>query len=334
MQLARYMAGLVLALAPVMASADSIVRFYCDEDSEGAALTVNGRAQDTCPADAILPAGTYTITARKAVGADQERVFSTRFELADNAIKRVDIVLSQPQLTAEAQKRRDAAAKAAAAAQQEQALKADLEKAQSGDIAGMQAMIERYTSGNGVAKSAAKAREWTGALSAAQRDQAQKLQEQAAGGNPQAMLALANLYRQGTGVPADEQQAAAWEKKGKEILAAQSVREANAQKLKEFTLFPFLKTVPDAAMELAGGPKADPTTSAVFTFSFGLVVSGAVASVMDLVTLPFNITELQALKKAAAGHAAAWSEPNSMMARAHQAESHAQEPVLAGISLH
>ncbi|MEC5385745.1 hypothetical protein VVD49_08420 [Uliginosibacterium sp. H3] len=101
--------GLLFGVVPLAHAQQSpgtaAIRFLCDGDSLGAEVSINGKFRGECPFDATVPEGVLNIRAVKASGADRERVFEQQTRVGEGTIKRLEIVLGLPQLTAAAKVR-------------------------------------------------------------------------------------------------------------------------------------------------------------------------------------------------------------------------------------
>lgn len=307
-----------LAGLPLWASAEVLARFYCKGDNEGAVLFIDGKQKGSCPSDLYLPAGRYVVTAIKAVDADHERRFEQTIQLQDDEPARVKVELAAPQLTKAAVQRRAEAARAEEASRRRQALQEDITKAEADDPAGLQAMIRRFTEGDGVKRDLAKVPALQQRLMMAQQAAAMQLLQQAEAGNATAMRQLAQRYREGSGVEKSEVQAAAWDARAELAgIQAKAAAEADA-KLTQFTFVPAVEGVFDFPFshELARDMD-NQNILGVTTFGPSWGASVTVAAATDLISLPFNITSYQQLKKKGTSHAAAWHEPDSLMARVY-----------------
>jgi TPR repeat protein len=118
----------------------AVLRVTCDGDSENADVTINGEMKGGCPFDAEIPVGNLQIRAVKSAGPSTEKVFETELLLASGVVKRVNIVLGEPQLNAGAKKRRDEAEEAewqAVEAEVRSTLPELQRRAEGGDIEAM-----------------------------------------------------------------------------------------------------------------------------------------------------------------------------------------------------
>ena len=64
-------------------------------------VSVNGVVKGECPFDTQVKAGRVVVRAVRTVNAETERVFESSFTIGDDVIKRVDVVLGLPQLSAD-----------------------------------------------------------------------------------------------------------------------------------------------------------------------------------------------------------------------------------------
>lgn len=73
--------------------------------------------------------------------------------------------------------------------------------------------------------------------------------------------------------------------------------------------------------------KKDPVTGTLVTLPMSPIVTGfvigtGVAGLTDVAGLSVRLPEYNRLKKAAAGHAAVWHNPDSLIAHAHATQHH------------
>lgn len=314
-----WMIGLAgLVVLPVLAQAEGIARFYCSGDSEGAVLFINGEQKGSCPGDLFLPVGRYTVTAIKTVDDEHERRFEQAIVVSETVPLRVRVELSAAQLTSAAVRKRA-----------EVVLQAEITKAEAGDQSAIQSLIQRYSQGDGAPRDAGKVKVWQKRLLLAQSVEADQVRQKAEAGDTAAMHQLAQFYRDGKGLEKSPEQAAAWDAKATRIEADAQAKAALAKEVADFTFFPVFHKFLASDFNKGMAESADPGKSlfAFTTTGIPMEVSWTVASLTDIVSLPFNITSYQQLKKKAASHAAAWHEPDSLMARVyaqHQDASAAQ----------
>lgn len=100
--------GLVVAIlsvfclggaAQAQAGEAAALHITCDESSEGALVSINGKVKGQCPFDIIVPAGTIAVRAVKPVGELRERTFEQSYLVGGGTRKPIEIILSSPQLT-------------------------------------------------------------------------------------------------------------------------------------------------------------------------------------------------------------------------------------------
>lgn len=309
MTLSRLWVWVGIAVLPTLAQAEGVMRFYCHGDNAGAVLFINGKEKSRCPATIFLPAGRYVVTAIKPSGEEQEQRFEQSVDLQDDGVALVTVELSAPQLT-----------KAAIQKRAEQAWQEVLATAGAGDQSAMQEVIRRFSVGDGVVpRNTASAATWQKRLLLAQQAEAGQLLQQAEAGDVAAMRQIAQRYRDGKGVAQSEEQAAAWEVKAGEKAAQEQAQAEQAKAIQDFTYFPIFHKLLDSQFHKSVMEMADPDKSlmAFTTTGIPMEVSWTVAGLMDSTSLPVNLTRHQQLKKRAAGHAAAWHEPDSLMAQAY-----------------
>jgi formylglycine-generating enzyme required for sulfatase activity len=103
--MSRIFLGALLILLTASAHAASMIRVACPDDAAGALVSVNGVVKGECPFDTQVNAGRVVVRAVRTTSAETERVFESSFTLGDDVIKRVDVVMGQPQLSAEGVRR-------------------------------------------------------------------------------------------------------------------------------------------------------------------------------------------------------------------------------------
>lgn len=298
--------------------ADGLVRVYCDEDSAGAALAINGVQKGSCPADLFLPTGKHNVVASKAVDAEHERRFEQSILVRDDVPLRLFIELSAPQLTKAAARKREELVQREAALQRQKAVQEDLAGAETGSAAAIASLVRRYTEGDGVARDASKAKAWQGRLLKAQKAEAEQTQQRATAGDPAAMRELALLLREGRGVERSPEQAAAWEQQASQLDAKAKAQAQSAAAVSNFTFFSTFQSFMESDISTSFGKEMESENFlGVTTSIYPWAASATVAALTDMASLPFNITSYQQLKASAEGHAAAWHEPDSLMARAY-----------------
>lgn len=173
---------LLFALSSAVLASNSLVRIDCQQDTNGAAVYLDGVYQFECEDYAKLPilttAGPHELRVVRPVGREFEQVFAKSIELRAGVPERVRVSLPEKTLTAYGQKqeaqrkeeariaaekaeqrRREQARIAAEKAAQEQ-LEKDLASARAGNAAAMERMAQRYRAGEGVPANAQTASEW------------------------------------------------------------------------------------------------------------------------------------------------------------------------------
>lgn len=179
--LTRLPAGALVALLSLDAAAvGSLLRVACDGPDVGAEISINGVFKGECPIDVQVKEGTVLLYAVKKVNASQERVFEQQFRIGDGVVKKIELTLSAPRLNAEAQRRENEriAAERAEAARREEARQRALAEERRVD----QGLLDQQ-------------------------------RRTAGAGDAEAMLALADRYEAGNGVPKSDAEARAWVQK-------------------------------------------------------------------------------------------------------------------------
>ena len=97
----------LLSVVSTLHAADSGLRITCEGRDVGAEVWINGKFRGECPVDLKVPAGALKLLVRKQVDADREQVFQQDIRMGEDSIKKVEIQLPAPRLTAEGQKRVD-----------------------------------------------------------------------------------------------------------------------------------------------------------------------------------------------------------------------------------
>lgn len=79
----------------------TMLRIACEGPAVGAEVTINGIFKGECPIDVTTPAGTILLRVHKKFGLDRESAFEQQFRMAPNTVKRIDVEMGSPVLTAE-----------------------------------------------------------------------------------------------------------------------------------------------------------------------------------------------------------------------------------------
>jgi hypothetical protein len=102
------LALLCLLLACTQATAQgSMLRINCEGESLGAEVLANGQFKGECPLDMQVQAGSLMLRVVKKVDAGRVRIFEQEVRMGDGIVKRVEVVLGAPELTAEGRKLED-----------------------------------------------------------------------------------------------------------------------------------------------------------------------------------------------------------------------------------
>ena len=289
------------------AHADSLLRIKCDDKDVGAEVYVNDKYVGECPVTPPAPPGIVTLSARKVVNSDYERLYSKQIRVIDGVPQVIEIVLSAPQMTEDAKRRKEI-----------EEFTAKLSAAENGDIKAMTQVAESFDKGIGVKQNPEKALSWrvkAGETAKLQRLQQEKedaeaLLKEANSGNVSAMREIADRYERGVGVVKNNSEAQAWSKKANEReveVAAEERDIAKNVKLQEHTFF---KNTPEIISK-ALGDRPD-FLEFVITGPFA-TVAGLVA---DIVSTPIRTTELQQIQNEASLRPSTWGRPDSMIAKA------------------
>ena len=168
-------------------AADALLRIFCEGADTGAEVYINGKFSGECPVNQSVPEGNSSIRVVKNVDSTHERVFEQTVRLAGGNVKRIDVQLSAPRLTAAVQKVEDArlAVERNAREARERAVAVEFDKllaaAMNGDAKAMLDIGTRYQNGNGVAMDSAQGLAW--------------LSRSAASGNEVAGFMLSKRYQ-------------------------------------------------------------------------------------------------------------------------------------------
>ncbi|MCE1226339.1 MAG: hypothetical protein LWW87_07620 [Geobacteraceae bacterium] len=307
-----FLATLVLSAATAYAE-KPLLRISCDENDTNVKIMINGVYKGDCPIDISVDPGNVMLHAQQPVSAEMERVFIQKFFISDGVYRRIDVVLSAPQLTVAAYKARQAEAdkKEQKAAQQE------LQAAQNGDMQAMLRISKRYQDGKGLSKDPAQAELWQKKYQEAhEATELKSLMQRAEAGNSAAMFDLAKRYENGNGVPQDTEKSQAWQQKAqaaetqkrlKEKQEAEARRRAKVEeRLKSYSMTPNM----DKLTKSQSG-KSDPFDALSST------VASPMALVSDMLSSPSHSAERSKIADELTPHAAAWAEPDSLMAKVH-----------------
>lgn len=195
--------------------------------------------------------------------------------------------------------------------------------AEAGDVAALNALIARYEAGVGVAADKGRVKLLRGKLAAAELAQDR---QQAEAGDLAALERMAQRYEKGQGVKQDLAQAQAARARSDGIKAQRAAEEARVaataaqaakraeveQKVKEVQYFEFTGKMMMSIMGSVDQNDGSALASAALTvlpFSIAGLATDAVAA-------PFKATYIKSLREQATLRAAAWGNPDSVMARA------------------
>ena len=296
--------SLLVLITSFPAYSDSIVRVQCEEEDLGAEIYINDTFVGECPVDAPVKAGKVQLRARKIVRDDYEKIFEKQLRVVDGVAQRVEIILSAPQLTAEARLRMTTAETTAL-----------LAAAEAGDVGAMKKLAQRFDAGVGIKKDPAKAQAWR---DKAESTTAQELLRAAEAGDIKAMLDMAARYDTGAGVKKDHSQAALWrnkadtaklEKTAQEELTKSKNKELYQQRRVDAAA-PF-KNVRDGFKLLSAQNNNEAVTNAVSSPLF-LPLS----TLTDIIELPTKLTDSAKIQSEATVRPSTWGKPDSMIARA------------------
>jgi len=216
----------VPAAPPAAPVATSMLRIACIDDNVNAEISINGKFRGECPMDMPLAEGEVRLRATKRVDEERERVYQRTFRIGEGVVKREEIELGAPQLTAAAQRladerqraeeqrlqaERDArekvererqAAEEKATASAQEAIASLMRRAEAGEPAAMTEVGRIYEIGDVFTPNLHLSVQW--------------YQKAALAGDAQAMYRLAWKYETGTGTVKDIAQARSWYQKSAE----------------------------------------------------------------------------------------------------------------------
>jgi hypothetical protein len=299
-----YAVGLSALVVSFSASADSMLRIKCDDQDVGAEVFINTKFVGSCPLDVPVREGVVVIQARKITNGEYEQLFEKQLRVVDDVVQKIELVMSAPQLTAEAKLKKDTAAAAAQSQREITEATTQLRAAEAGDVAAMRKIADYYDAGMGIKKDPAKAATWR---TKAEATAVQGLLREAQLGNDRAMSELVQRYEAGNGVTKDPAQAQYWRDKLTESKRAQVAAAKEADKQSRIAQINWMPNMTHVMENIVKDDASVALTSAPTIF---------VASAMDIVTTPFNLTNMQMIKNEAAVRPAAWGNPDSMIAKA------------------
>src|SRR5690606_9876207 len=198
-------------------------------------------------------------------------------------------------------------------------LKEELQRAEAGDVNALAALVARHQQGLGVAKDAAKARQWQERLVAAQAANDLRMANE---GYMAAMERLIRRYETGDGLVADAAQAAQWRERLTQTQAEQAAKEAQQQAeaaaaqeqqriQAEIDSISYMQNTDEFASSVVRD--LDPMSGVTV-----MMASSALPIAFDLISTPFKFTQIQLLQLQAPMRSAAWGNPDSMMNTAFQ----------------
>lgn len=294
MRKAFFFCALLLLAASSSAFAEGMVRITCDDVDDGTDIYIDGKFAGSCPADVAIKEGTHQLTARKVDG-DYEKTFEKQIRVVNNSVQKVNLIMSEPRLTAEGANKK-----------QKAEFIAVLRAAEGGNVDSMWKLADLYDAGTAVEKSPAKAGAWREKAKAAV---AQSWIQAAEGGRIDAMKEAAKFYDTGYGVEKNPDKANAWRQKAEDTqnqrAAAEKAR-IKQQKIDEVSFLENTKSI------VKSGAK-----DGFISFVIALAVS-PIGMVSDLIAAPTKSTELNQIRNEAALRPSEWAKPDSMIAQAAQ----------------
>ena len=215
------------------ADAGSVLRIACDGANVKAEITINGVFKGECPVDISVSDGTMRVRAVKKVDGSSERVFEEEIRMAAGTVKRLNVELSAPQLTAAARAeaaQREAERRAIEAARAELARleQLEIEKKNAEEREAKvraDAEFDRQIEAGGVAAMMQLAQAQEKLSESQNRAAALKWYQRAAElGHPEAMSATGSIYLNAKDSTKNEVLAEQWFRKG---VAAGDARSMN-----------------------------------------------------------------------------------------------------------
>lgn len=96
------------SIVSIAMAQQSALRIACDEEALGSEVSINGRFKGECPLDVKVSPGTVRLSVEQKKDPAYKRVFDVEFRIGADVVKRIDVKLSEPELTVEGQRREDA----------------------------------------------------------------------------------------------------------------------------------------------------------------------------------------------------------------------------------
>ena len=93
----------------VAAAPNAMLRVVCEDGDKGAEVMIDGKFKGECPVDIMLTEGSHKLRVSKPVGTTQEQSFEQDVRLGGGTSKRIDVVMSQPQMNAAVRRAAEAA---------------------------------------------------------------------------------------------------------------------------------------------------------------------------------------------------------------------------------
>lgn len=298
--------------------AESVLRIQCADNAEGAKVFINGELKGNCPTDLFLPPGDTALRVVKPVDDEQERIYKTEFSLADQSAKRVNVELSQPQLTAEAKQERERARQE----RERKAAERAMEEAEDGDTDAMRKLAGYYRDGKGIPEDSEKATEWLNTAKSLEAQRAaEKTRTKAADGDIEAMRQLAERYESGDGVEQSPEQAEEWISRAREAeaearKARQQARQVAAEKARNEELQEYIDNTVyfETTNEFFDVVTNDPGGSPLLT-GVSPVLTGF--TVVEAAKAPTQSTQVARWRNQMSHRPAAFDNPDSMIARVY-----------------
>jgi len=303
---------------------ETVVRLTCTPKDQGAQISINGSFKAECstggPVNIFIPAGSTRVEVKKMPDAYHEQIFTEHFTAVAGVPKRINVVLSEPQLNA-----------AGREAEARDNFNEQLAAAKNGDIAAMETVASLYSQGKGVKQDSNEASHWRQQLAVAKEvAAAEKDLKEAYGGKLEAMESMVKRYKTGQGVDKDEAAAGLWQEKANDLKEKKRLQQLAAEKrsrtisnqrsmeseLAKVSYRKNQKAFDDwvGSMNSTGGASDAGKALVVSVISLPAIAG---ALVLDTVSFPTRVIERHKIKKKYEAHAGAWARPNSMLAKVY-----------------
>lgn len=212
---------------------------------------------------------------------------------------------------------------------------ATLKSAQAGNLESMEEIAHLYKKGRGVEQSDELAQMWidkkTATIKAKEEQHAQKVLASAEHGDVNAMREMSELYKTGKGVDQSDKKSQRWSKRRQSALAKKAKKERKARELaqakRELDEINYFGNVKEMGTSIANNTHNEEP----ITLTLGGATGMLAATVGDIISAPFRLTNQLFLQREISAQAAVWDAPKSMVAKAHQQKSQQDTTLLASV---